>query len=53
MNIDRSVCRKSKTEERCMFNGLFICQRVSTSIFCLNTKIFYQNYFCMKNDYDR
>ena len=31
---------------------MFICQCISTSIFCLNTKIFNRNYFCMRNDYD-
>ena len=34
------------------FHGLLIYQRVSTSIFFLNTKIFYQNYFCMRNKTD-
>ena len=28
-----------------MFDGLFIFQRVSTPIFCLNTKIFHQIIF--------
>ena len=36
-----------------MFDGLFICQRVSTSSFCLKIDYFYQNYFCIRNDYDR
>ena len=36
-----------------MFDGLFIAQRVSTSIFFLNAKVFYQNYFRMRNNYDR
>ena len=34
-------------------NGLFICQRFSTSLFCLNRKIFYQNHFCTRNDFDK
>ena len=38
---------KDKTEERYMFDGLFICQHLSTLRFCLNTKIFYQNHFWM------
>ena len=33
-------------------NGFFF-QRDSTSWFCLNTKIFYQNYFYMRNNYNR
>ena len=39
---------KGRTKERYIFEGLFICQRLSTSRFCLNTKFFYQNYFCMR-----
>ena len=35
-----------KTEEKKMFDGLFICLRVSTFI------SFYRNYFSMGNDYD-
>ena len=37
--------RKDKSEERYMFDGVFTFQRVLTSRFFLNTKIFYQNYF--------
>ena len=44
---------KGKTEERYTFDVLFICQRISTSRFCLNPKIFLQNYFCMRNNDDR
>ena len=47
------VHRKSEKKERYMFDGLFIFQCISTSIFCLNIKVFYKNYFCMRNDYDR
>ena len=38
-----------------MFDGLFICQRVSTFVFqsFLNAKVFYENYFCMRNNFDR
>ena len=41
----------SKMEDRYMFDGLFICQRVLTSRFCLITKIFHQNHFSMRNNY--
>ena len=33
-----------------MFGGLLIFQCFLTSRFCLNTKIFYQNYFCIRNN---
>ena len=37
-----------------MFDGLFVCQRVSTSVFFfLNAEVFYQNYFSMRNNYDK
>ena len=36
--------RKAKTEERYMFDVLFISQRVSTSNFCLNSKYYYITY---------
>ena len=53
--IWQNVRRKGKTEERYMFDGLFICQRVSTSIFFsfLNAKIFFQNYLRMRKNYHR
>ena len=38
--IRRNVRRKGKMEKICMFDGLFICQCVLTSILCVNTKIF-------------
>ena len=39
--------------KKVMFDGLFIWQHVSTSIFFLKTKVFYQNHFRMKNDFDK
>ena len=36
-----------------MFDGLFILQRISTLNFFLNAKVFYQNYFSMRNNYER
>ena len=36
-----------------MFDGLFICQRISTSIFIwMQMFFFYQNYFNIRNNYE-
>ena len=35
-----------------MFDDLSIFQRVLTLIFFFNTKVFYQNYFTMRINYD-
>ena len=45
MNPTECVWKKVKTEETCMFDCLFIKQRVSTSKFCLITKIFLSELF--------
>ena len=45
------VCRKrGKKGKKDIFDGLFIFQHISTLRFGQNTKILYQNYFCMRND---
>ena len=49
---DRMYVEKGKTKERYMFDSLFICQCVSTSWFCLNTKIFYLKKFSIRNNYN-
>ena len=55
----QNLRRKGKTEEKYVFDGLFICQRVSTSIFYffffffLIAKIFWANYFRERNYHDR
>ena len=46
------VCGKGKTEERYIFDGLFIFQCVSTVIFFSECKNIYQNYSRMRNNYD-
>ena len=47
---DGMYLEKGKKVERYIFDSLY--QHVSTSLFCLNTKIFYQNYFGVRNNHD-
>ena len=47
MNIEKVKWKKN------MFDGLFIYQHISTSILFFNAKVFYQNYFSMRNNYER
>ena len=48
---DRMYVEKEKQKKN-MSDGLFICQCILTSIF-LDAKVFYQNYFSMRNNYER
>ena len=41
---DRLNVEKVKRKKN-MFDGLFVCQLVSTSVFFLNAEVFYRNYF--------
>ena len=66
---DRMYVERGRMKERYMFDGLFICQRVSTSRFYLNTKFIHDynryffiqlnqkiidyNYFSYKNNFDK
>ena len=42
---------RGKNGRKICFMVPLLCRRVSTSTFFLNPKIFYQNHFCMSNNY--